>query len=386
MLGSADPRFNLEPDERWRADDLVGDDAAYSGLIRTGMAEVLVLLASSERRPKVSPMPSYIRDKVVKRLLGTADAERWWSLHRQLRVLAEASPEEFLNAVDKNLAQNDPPIMKLFEEGGDPLFFGGGGEYPHLLWALEVLAWSPDYLARVTDILAKLTELDPEGRLTNRPRNTFQDIYRLWRPQTFATLQQRNAVLKRLRKTYPQTAWDCCSTSIQKAMTQPPIVQRHAGEILAPTRLKPRHMPSSLRARKRSEGGCSRMSEPTRNDGRNYSSDLAILPPISVKTSCSGWWRPHPGLRAIMTGSLSSKLCAGSFIIIANSRMPAGRSLPMNCRRSRTLIIYFSRRTSFFASNGCSMSIMRLFSSRKTRAIWEANSSASDKERRKALS
>jgi transcriptional regulator with XRE-family HTH domain len=206
VLGSADPRFNLEPDERWRA-DLSGDDAAYSGLIRTGMAEVLVLLSVFGAQAKAVPHASLHADKVVKRLLGNADAERWWSLHRQLRVLAEASPEEFLNAVDKNLAQNDPPIMKLFEEGRNDLFFGGGGEYPHLLWALEVLAWSPDYLARVTDILARLTELDPEGRLNNRPRNTFQQIFRLWRPQTFATLEQRNAVLKRLRKTYPQTAW-----------------------------------------------------------------------------------------------------------------------------------------------------------------------------------
>ena len=206
VLGSADPRFNLEPDERWRA-DLRGDDAAYSGLIRTGMAEVLVLLSVFGSRASAAPNASLHTDRVVKRLLGNADAERWWSLHRQLRVLAEASPEEFLNAVDKSLAQNDPPIMKLFEEGRDDLFFGGGGEYPHLLWALEVLAWSPDYLARVTDILARLAELDPGGRLNNRPHNTFQQIFRLWRPQTFATLDQRNAVLKRLRKTYLQTAW-----------------------------------------------------------------------------------------------------------------------------------------------------------------------------------
>ena len=147
VLGSADPRFNLEPDERWRA-DLSGDDAAYSGLIRTGMAEVLVLLNVFGARAKAVPHAGIYADRVVKRLLNKADAERWWSLHRQLRVLAEASPEEFLNAVDKSLAQNDPPIMKLFEEGQNDRFFGGGGgEYPHdLLWALELLAWSPDYL------------------------------------------------------------------------------------------------------------------------------------------------------------------------------------------------------------------------------------------------
>lgn len=204
VLGSADPRFNLEPDERWRA-DLLGDDAAYSGLIRTGMAEVLVLLSVFASRASAVPNAGSHSGRVVRRLLGEADAERWWSLHRQLRVLAEASPQEFLEAVDNSLAQNDPPIMQLFKEGGD--IFWGGGEYPHLMWALELLAWSPDYLARVTDILAALTELDPGGRLQNRPRNTFHQIYRLWYPQTSATLDERNAVLKRLRKTYPVTSW-----------------------------------------------------------------------------------------------------------------------------------------------------------------------------------
>ncbi|MGA3310142.1 MAG: helix-turn-helix transcriptional regulator [Xanthobacteraceae bacterium] len=204
VLGSADPRFKLEPDERWRA-DLLGEDATYSGLIRTGMAEVLVLLSVFGSRALSVSNASRHSGAVVKRLLGKADAERWWSLHRQLRVIAEASPDEFLNAVDESLIQNDPPIMKLFVEGND--FFGGGGEYPHLLWALEVLAWSPDYLARITAILAKLTRLDPGGRYSNRPANTFQQIYRLWYPQTSATLDERNVVLNHLRKTEPDTSW-----------------------------------------------------------------------------------------------------------------------------------------------------------------------------------
>jgi transcriptional regulator with XRE-family HTH domain len=206
VLGSADPLFNLEPDERWRA-DLVGDEAAYSGLIRTGMAEVLVLLSAFGGHASAAAAASLHADHVVKRLLGNADAERWWSLHRDLHVLAEASPVQFLDAVDKSLTKNDPPIMKLFDEGSGNILFGGGGEHSHLLWALEVLAWSTDYLTRVTDILGRLTELDPEGRLSNRPRNTFQQIYRLWRPQTSATLDQRNVALKRFRKTYPNIGW-----------------------------------------------------------------------------------------------------------------------------------------------------------------------------------
>jgi len=206
VLGSADPRFKLEPDERWRA-DLSGNDAAYSGLIRTGMAEVLVLMSVFASRALSVANAGLRPGTVVKRLLGNADAERWWSLHRQLRVLAEASPDGFLTAVEDSLTKNDPPIMKLFAKGGDD-FFGGGSEYTYLLWALETLAWSPDFLARVTTVLAKLAQLDPGGRSSNRPANSFQQIYRLWYPQTSATLDERNVVLNRLRKTEPETSWE----------------------------------------------------------------------------------------------------------------------------------------------------------------------------------
>ena len=122
--------------------------------------------------------------------------------------------DEFLNAMDRNLAQNDPPSRSYSRRVKNSLW--GGGEYPHLLWALELLAWSPDYLARVTDILAKLTQLDPDGRYQNRPRNTFQQIYRLWYPQTSATLDQRNVVLKRLRKSYPRDLVGAPAKSVPK--------------------------------------------------------------------------------------------------------------------------------------------------------------------------
>jgi hypothetical protein len=56
-----------------------------------------------------------------------------------LQVLAEASPEEFMDAVEDSLAQNDPPIMALFVDGNG-IF--GTAYHANLLWALEILAWS----------------------------------------------------------------------------------------------------------------------------------------------------------------------------------------------------------------------------------------------------
>jgi hypothetical protein len=76
------------------------------------------------------------------------------------------------------------------------------------LWSLETLAWSPDYLAPATAVLARLAALDPQGSSGNRPSNSLRRIYLLWHPQTNASLQERLAVLNRLRKKEPQVAWD----------------------------------------------------------------------------------------------------------------------------------------------------------------------------------
>src|SRR5262249_51646589 len=141
---------------------------------------------------------------IVRKLLQNADGVRWWSLSSQLQVLAEAAPEEFMGAVEDSLAQNNPPIMSLFVEGGGVF---GGAYHASLLWALETLAWSPDYLARATELLARLTVLDKGGKWANRPSRSLREIFLLWNPQTNAPLQDRLSVLNRLRRVEPDVAW-----------------------------------------------------------------------------------------------------------------------------------------------------------------------------------
>lgn len=208
VLGSVDPRFHVAPEERWRA-DLDSTRSEYSNLLRTGISEILVLLGLFGDRVTGVANANQITPKIVKSLLGGADGQRWWSLRSQLQMLAEASPEEFLSAVEDSLDNPDSPLLKLFNDRqGSDTFFGGGADHSHLLWALEVLSWSPDYLARVTLILVKLTEIDPGGTYANRPKNTFQQIFRLWYPQTNATLAERLKVLDLARKAFPDTSWE----------------------------------------------------------------------------------------------------------------------------------------------------------------------------------
>ncbi|NPU13518.1 helix-turn-helix transcriptional regulator [Bradyrhizobium sp. 83002] len=204
VLTSVDPRFNMAPDERWMA-GVNGQRPAYSGLLQSGISETLVLLNVFGKQVTAVPHADARGAAIVRGLLREADAVRWWSLSSQLQVLAEASPEEFLGAVEDSLNTNSKPILELFVEGGGPM--GGSAYHANLLWALETLAWSRDYLARAAALLARLTALDPGGRWGNRPARSLREVFVLWCPQTNASLQDRLKVLNRLRKTEPEVSW-----------------------------------------------------------------------------------------------------------------------------------------------------------------------------------
>lgn len=205
VLGSADPRFEMEPTERWMA-AVQGVQRDYSEMLRHGIGQVLILLALWGEEVRTVTDAARRADAIVGKLLRDADAQRWWSLTRDFRLLAEASPEAFLSAIEDSLDQNNPPIRSLFgvDEGG--VF--GVEHLSDLLWALESLAWSPDLMPRVTHVLARLDAIDnPPGRYANRPANSLRAIHLLWNPQTYATLDQRLRALDLIRKLEGDVAW-----------------------------------------------------------------------------------------------------------------------------------------------------------------------------------
>ncbi|MDZ4319731.1 MAG: hypothetical protein U1A07_12990, partial [Phenylobacterium sp.] len=205
VLGSADPRFDMDPDERWMA-GVKGIHRDYSGMIRHGIGQVLILLALWGGRVRTVPYANQRADAIVSKLLKDADERRWWSLSRDFRLLAEASPEAFLSAVEDSLDQNDPPITALFgrDEGG--IF--GAEHLSDLMWALESLAWSPEWLPRVSLALARLDAIDVKPRkYVNGPMNSLREMYLLWMPQTNATLDERLRAIDLIRKREPKTAW-----------------------------------------------------------------------------------------------------------------------------------------------------------------------------------
>ena len=205
VLGAADPRFELAPDRRWMA-EIDGVRPEYSGWLRKGLSEVLILLSLFGDRTLTAHDGSRRAAHVVRTLLKNAAPRRWWSLSSDFRLLAEASPNVFLEMVEESLSRPDRPIDALFGLDEDPMT--SREHISDLLWALESLAWSPVYLARVADLLARLDAIDPKkSNFTNRPENSLRHLFLLWSPQTFATYDERMKVLDRLRERHPDQAW-----------------------------------------------------------------------------------------------------------------------------------------------------------------------------------
>ncbi len=208
VLGEADPALEVEKSERWMATTAFGKRRNYSDQLRHALVETLALLGSSAGalgRLSVG-RAQLVADRAVRELLNGATAHRWLSVHDLLPGMAEASPEEFLAAVEQSLAKaNGSPFAEVFQqEDGGPL---GRTYISGLLWGLETLAWSPSYFARVVLALADLAAIDPGGRWGNRPLNSLTTLLLPWLPQTVATVALRESALRAMAKEQPSIAW-----------------------------------------------------------------------------------------------------------------------------------------------------------------------------------
>ncbi len=191
VIGAYDPEFELDEDERYKAETL-GVKQQYSDWLTDGILQTLILIALYGKKITVLGNEKNAQewiDNIVSELLRNADEKRWFSLANSLPQLAEASPEAFLTCVEEAFNSDDPKIMILFREGSDTLF--SRCNHSGLLWALEALAWSPQYLTRVILILGKLVTLDKGGRWANRPNGSLRGILLAWLPYTLANLEQR---------------------------------------------------------------------------------------------------------------------------------------------------------------------------------------------------
>lgn len=217
ILSSPHPAYELPVDQRWMAGAL-GHSAEHSGLLARGLVEtVTVMGVLGENVPSAGFSARDVAGRVVRQLLGAAneDWRLWASLSQYLPLLAEAAPDEFLDAVEDGLSGQEPELGRMFTDHERQIFASS----PHtgLLWAMEVLGWSTSHLGRVVELLARLDRIDPgselrenqdrNSRLVNRPLASLKAIFRSWLPETSASLDERLQALDRLRSSEDDVAW-----------------------------------------------------------------------------------------------------------------------------------------------------------------------------------
>jgi hypothetical protein len=208
ILGEKDPQFELPKGERYAA-AIHGKSLLHSRSIREGVAESLALLGS---RGTALTSTSHGHAEgtvriVVRKLLHQADWVTWASLNNEMPLLAEAAPDEFLDALEAALADpSTSPFIEVFRQEGTG-GIGGWNYITGILWALETLAWHPDHLGRATLLLGDLAAIDPGGTWANRPLNSLTDIFLPWISHTLADLPTRKTALESLLRDHPDSAW-----------------------------------------------------------------------------------------------------------------------------------------------------------------------------------
>jgi hypothetical protein len=189
--------LGLTPEERFTAQFRTPEERC-SAKMRRGLAQGLALMGAMglDTRLDDGSTLSDVAARVVRDLLRTANNDptgrSWELIGRQLSLLAEAAPDEFLEAVDEGLTGSDPVVLKLFQEDQESsLSLGPSSPHPDLLWAIETVTWSEQHLLDGVRVLARLTELEPGGKSGNRPANSLAAILCGWVRNTAAPLETR---------------------------------------------------------------------------------------------------------------------------------------------------------------------------------------------------
>lgn len=213
VLTEANPALNLPRDKQWRA-TIDGNIRRHSDDLRRGIAQSLTLLGTyggnvtTPGGASGSEFANYIVRKLLKWASSDTSGHGWESLADILPLLAEASPEEFLDAVSADSRGDEPLLANMFQDKSDEYhLFSGSSPHTNLLWALERLSWSKRHFARVVTLLARLDEIDPGGRLSNRPSASLAAIFCPWHPESSVELDRRIKVLDMLRRRHTDAAW-----------------------------------------------------------------------------------------------------------------------------------------------------------------------------------
>ncbi|MFD3813275.1 hypothetical protein [Rhodococcus sp. NPDC058639] len=211
VLGAVDPKLELPAEDRWLA-EIHGKSRIHSSDLRKGLGRSLALLGARGDELWLSAGRSArqwaerVAWNLFERAAQDESGQLWTSMEDVVPLLAEAAPDPFLRALSRSTSGTEPLAGKLFQDVND--HWNAGSPHTGFLWALEGLAWSEQYMGYAAEVLARLAEIDPGGRLSNRPSASLVAIFRPWYPQTSAPLSTRLQTLDALIRRHVDVAWE----------------------------------------------------------------------------------------------------------------------------------------------------------------------------------
>lgn len=198
----------------------------YSDELRHGVAQTAALLGTFGIDVPLASgtTPRVLTALIVRGLLGTDDADDGQELGHEgqrpgpasariesgvrrtfqrivdladvLPLLAEAAPDEFLEAIARalQLAREAPDCLQVLDKGSAGPSSDAG--WYGLRHALETLAWSPEsgHLALVSDVLLAIAAIGNDD-LAVKAHGCLVSLFRPWLPQTGLSTDRRNEVL-----------------------------------------------------------------------------------------------------------------------------------------------------------------------------------------------
>jgi hypothetical protein len=198
-------------------------DRQYSRWAREGLLQSLILIAIYGNGLNLEEIqdPQGWVDEIINLLLINADSNLWISLNHELPLIAEASPDYFLQNVNMSLNTRESSLLPMLRE--KPGMIMPTAHHTGILWALESLAWMSEYLKDATILLARLARLDPGIKMVNKPINSLLEIYKSWHHQTLANPDERIEVLRSLVEADRDIAWKVLYSMLHtdRGMAQP---------------------------------------------------------------------------------------------------------------------------------------------------------------------
>lgn len=203
VFSEVDPSLMLPLGEQLVA-RFQGQDLSHSKHIRQGIVDTLAMMASLN----LSREQLQTAQRIVWRILSNAKENPvlFNTIAPHFPLLAEAAPHHFLQIISTLLDINPSILIQLFQDQSQDYVFSAS-PHTYLLWALERLAWNADYLGQAASCLVELANIDPGGKLSNRPRSSLQQIFFCGYPCTSASLEQRVDVLKGMIRLSPIITW-----------------------------------------------------------------------------------------------------------------------------------------------------------------------------------